>query len=93
MRTLTDAEIAKDLTSLAGWAHEGGVIAKTYTFAGFPQAIAFVVRVAFLAEEMDHHPDLDIRWAKVKVALSTHDAGGVTANDVKLATQIEGVVG
>jgi 4a-hydroxytetrahydrobiopterin dehydratase len=93
MRTLSDAEIELGLTSLAGWTREGAAIAKTYVFPGFPPAIAFVMRVAFLAEAMNHHPDLDIRWAKVRVGLSTHEAGGITAKDMVLAGQIEGVLG
>ena len=58
--------------------------------ASFPDAIAFVVRIGFFAEQADHHPDLDVRWRKVKVALTTHDAGGLTQKDVDLATRIEG---
>ena len=63
---------------------------KTFACASFPDAIAFVVRIGFFAEKADHHPDLDIRWRNVRVALTTHDAGGLTQLDVDLATAIDG---
>ena len=56
-----------------------------------PGAIAFVVRIGFFAECADHHPDLDVRWKRVRVALSTHDAGGLTEKDLDLAREIEGI--
>ncbi len=64
---------------------------RTYELATFPAAIAFVGRVAELAEAADHHPDLDIRYRKVRVALTTHDSGGLTAKDMELAGQIDAV--
>ncbi len=85
----TDAEISQHLTQLAGWTRVGDAITKPFAFPSFPQAIAFVVRVAFDAEAMNHHPDLDIRWARVHVALSTHDAGGLTLKDMALAGKID----
>ena len=62
---------------------------KTYTFARFGEGIAFVGRVAKVADEMDHHPDMDIRYTKVTMSLSTHDAGGITKSDLELAQKIE----
>ena len=88
---LDDHDVQQALASLDGWARAGDEIVKTYECPSFADAIAFVVRVGFLAEKADHHPDLDIRWRKVKVALTTHDAGGLTESDVELAGQIEGV--
>ena len=86
---LPDQEVAAGLGALSGWARTGDEIGKTFELASFPDAIAFVVRIGFLAEAADHHPDLDIRWRKVTVALTTHDAGGLTQLDLDLAQQIE----
>ena len=86
---LSDAEIAAALAGLPGWAREGDMIVKTYERPSFPEAIEFVGRIAQRAEAADHHPDLDIRYRRVRVALSTHDAGGLTDKDVTLAAEIE----
>ncbi len=88
---LTDADVQSALAQLPGWDRAGDEIIKSYECASFPDAIAFVVRIGFLAEAADHHPDVDIRWRKVHVALTTHDAGGITANDMELARAIEQV--
>ena len=88
---LSDAEIESALATLPAWSRRGDEIVKTYECASFPDAIAFVVRIGFLAEKADHHPDLDIRWRRVMVALTTHDSGGLTNRDVALAGQIEEV--
>jgi 4a-hydroxytetrahydrobiopterin dehydratase len=63
-----------------------------FAASDFPTAIAWVDAVAVIAEEMDHHPDIDIRWRTLHFAVSTHSAGGVTALDVELAARIEAVV-
>jgi 4a-hydroxytetrahydrobiopterin dehydratase len=91
MPPLADAEIAAALAALPDWTRDGDEIVKTFECASFPAAIAFVVQIGFLAEKADHHPDLDIRWRKVKVALSTHSAGGLTNRDFDLAAEIEGL--
>ena len=91
MATLTDAEITARLAALPGWAREADEIVKTFDCGTFAAAIAFVVRIGFFAERADHHPDLDVRWKRVKVALTTHDAGGLTVKDFDLAGQIEGI--
>jgi 4a-hydroxytetrahydrobiopterin dehydratase len=88
---LSDTDIAAGLSSLSGWAREGDTIVKQFQCASFPDAIAFVVRIGFFAEQANHHPDLDIRWRNVHVALSTHDAGGITEKDIALAREIETV--
>ena len=67
-------------------------IERTVTFASFPAAIAFVNRVAEAAEKANHHPDIDIRWNKVRLALSSHDAGGLTDRDFRLAGVIDSLV-
>lgn len=85
MKTLSDAEAAERLSRLPGWACRGKEIRRTFTFTSFKDAMAFVNHVADLAEEMDHHPDIDIRYSRVTLALTTHDAGGLTALDFDLA--------
>ncbi len=90
---LDDATIEARLAALDGWARSGDEIGKEYRRASFPEAIAFVVQIGFLAEAANHHPDLDIRWRVVRVALSTHDAGGLTTLDFDLAARIDEVAG
>ncbi len=89
MTPLSDIEIQRSLGTLPGWARKGDTIIKTYHFATFPAGIAFLAQVAEVAETMQHHPDIDIRYTKVLFALSTHDAGGITTKDFALATAIE----
>ncbi|HEU5308474.1 MAG TPA: 4a-hydroxytetrahydrobiopterin dehydratase [Acidimicrobiia bacterium] len=89
---LDDDVVATRVSALAGWEREGDTIVKTFELPTFPDAIGFVTRVAERAEAANHHPDLDIRYRKVRVALSTHDAGGLTDMDFDLATEIEGCV-
>ena len=86
---LSDIEIQRDLGSLQGWSRKGDVLTRTYQFRNFAQSMEFVNRVAELAESANHHPDIDIRYSKVTLTLSTHDAGGITANDVNLARLID----
>ena len=88
---LTDAELKQALSELPGWALKDGAIVKTYAHASFPEAIVFVNAVAHLAELLNHHPDVDIRYSNITVALVTHDAGGITVKDVTLAKQIEAI--
>jgi 4a-hydroxytetrahydrobiopterin dehydratase len=88
---LPDEAIASALDQLPGWSRTGDVITKTFARPAFADAIAFVVRVGFLAEHADHHPDLDVRWRNVTVALTTHDASGLTELDLDLARKIEEV--
>jgi 4a-hydroxytetrahydrobiopterin dehydratase len=91
MATLSDNELTSDLAGLPGWAPADGAITKRYKLGGFPDAVAFVVRLSYAAEAANHHPDLDIRYDTVVVTLSTHSEGGVTAKDVDLARAIEEV--
>jgi 4a-hydroxytetrahydrobiopterin dehydratase len=87
-RPLSTDEITEQLASLPGWTGSTDVISRAYAFPDFPTAITGVDRVAIEAEEMDHHPDIDIRWRTVTFALSTHSAGGVTQLDIELAHRI-----
>jgi 4a-hydroxytetrahydrobiopterin dehydratase len=91
MPLLSETEITSALEALPGWSRAGGEISKTFDCASFPDAVAFVVRIGFLAEAANHHPDIDLRWKRVHVALTTHDSGGLTANDSDLARRIEEV--
>ena len=88
---LSDKEIQTRLSGLAGWALESNALVRTYTFAGFPDAIAFVTRLGFDAEAADHHPDLTINYKRVRVAWSTHDARGITEKDFAGVTQSDAV--
>ncbi len=92
MRTRLEAgEIADRRQSVPEWTVEGDTIVRTYECPSFADAIAFVVRIGFFAEAKDHHPDLDIRWRKVRVLFTTHDVGGLTDWDFELAAAIDGV--
>lgn len=92
MAILDTEEVQAALGDLPGWEAGGNEIRKRFELADFRAAVAFVVRIAFEAEAADHHPDLDIRYRRVTVVLSTHSEGGVTAKDLALAAAIEAVV-
>lgn len=87
---LSDIEIHRRLAGLTGWQRHGDAIRRTFTFTGFPGAVAFVQGLVAPAEAMNHHPDIDVRYNKVTVTLSTHDSGGITENDLALAERIRG---
>jgi len=87
----TDAQITEQLKALPGWRHEGGALRRTYKTDGWPTTLMLVNAVGFYAEAADHHPDLEVHWGSVSVALSTHSAGGITPKDVALAKQLEQV--
>lgn len=87
---LSDAQIQDALKSLPGWRYEEGKLKRRFQFGGFKEAVSFIVRLAFEAERLNHHPELLNVYNRVEIALSTHDAGGrVTARDVELAEAIE----
>jgi len=87
-RLLDDAEINRQLTDLSGWTRKGDALVATIDAPDFPAAIRVVDAVAEVAEQMNHHPDIDIRWRTTTWRLSTHDAGGITQLDVELAHRI-----
>ena len=89
MATLSAAEIEQRLKLLAGWSREGEAIKKQFTFAGFPEAIAFVGRLAPEAERADHHPDILINYKRVTLTYSTHSEGGLTAKDFEGAAMAD----
>lgn len=86
---LSDTDIQRRLGALTGWTRRGDAITKTFQFRGFPQSVEFVERLVAPAELMNHHPDVDVRYDKVSITLSTHDAGGLTTNDFDLAAEID----
>ena len=88
MAKLTAGELEQAMTQLDGWSVEGDTLVKTLKFSNFPDGIAFVNRVADLAEDVGHHPDITIRYSTVILSLSTHDEGGITAKDTALARRI-----
>lgn len=89
MTLLNDSERETLGTNLPEWQLDGETLSRRFEFSGFLDSIAFVTRVAVLAEIADHHPDIDIRWNKVTLALTTHEAGGLTEKDSDLATAID----
>jgi 4a-hydroxytetrahydrobiopterin dehydratase len=78
---LSPTEIERRMKTLTGWTLEGNAIKKQFTFAGFPEAVAFVDRLAPKAEAADHHPDILINYKRVTLTYSTHSEGGLTAKD------------
>jgi 4a-hydroxytetrahydrobiopterin dehydratase len=86
---LDEEEIQQRLDEMGDWEREGDEIQKVFEFDDFTAAIRFVNEVAKIADRYDHHPDIDIRWNKVRLALSTHSEGGLTARDFNLAGDIE----
>jgi 4a-hydroxytetrahydrobiopterin dehydratase len=91
MTPLTPEEASRRASALEGWRIESGALVKTFQFADFVGALAFVNRVGEAAETAGHHPDIDIRYNKVRLALITHDAGGLTAKDFQLAAKADGL--
>jgi 4a-hydroxytetrahydrobiopterin dehydratase len=89
MSLLDDDDVRTRLAALNGWERAGNEIRKTYALGGFKQAMAFVNRVAGLADAADHHPDILVQYSKVTLTLSSHDAGGLTERDFNLAKQID----
>jgi 4a-hydroxytetrahydrobiopterin dehydratase len=86
---LDDAAIGEALAALAGWTHVADRIAKTYRFASYHETMAFVNAVAWIAHRAGHHPDLSVHFNRVVVSWSTHDAGGVTRNDLVCAARVD----
>ena len=89
MSPLSDAEVTSRLTGRAGWKVESGELTRTFTFKDFVASLAFVNKVGEAAEKAGHHPDIDIRYNRVRLGLVTHDAGGLTAKDFDLAGEAD----
>ena len=89
MSSVPEGEVQAALATLPGWSVEDGVLVKQFALPSFLAAVDFVNALAAMAEEANHHPDLDIRYDKVRVALVTHSAGGITGRDLDMAKRIE----
>lgn len=85
---LTPTVLREALNRIPGWKRRGAVIHRTFEFTDFPTALRFVNAVGRAAEKAQHHPDIDIRWNRVTLLLTTHDSGGLTALDVALAARV-----
>ncbi len=88
MKKLDAGEIEKALQNAPGWTVTGGVLRKEWSFPDFVEAMKFVNRVAEIAEDAGHHPDIDIRYNKVTLGLVTHDANGITEKDAEMAERL-----
>ena len=86
---LSPDELAAALHGLPLWSGDGDGIRRSVELPGFPDAVAALVRIAFVAEQLDHHPDVDLRWRTLHLTLVTHSAGGVTEYDLELARRID----
>ena len=91
-KRLSEGEIAAALGGLDGWTRDGETIRKQFTLGGFPDAIAFVTRLAFDAEAADHHPDIVINYKRVTLSFSTHSEGGLTQKDFDGARRVDALV-
>jgi len=91
MKPLADKDIQAGLQKLTEWSECGDAIQRTYTFADFLTSMHFVNQVAQAAEDRQHHPDILVRWNKVTLSLSTHDAGGITRKDFDFAAASDGL--
>ena len=92
MAGYSEQEITEGLSSLPGWQYDGSQIARKFEFDTFLGGIEFVRRVAEAAEAADHHPDIDIRYSSIAIAVSSHDVGGITDRDFRLAAEINALV-
>jgi 4a-hydroxytetrahydrobiopterin dehydratase len=91
MARLSDEEIDERLSGLDGWERHGEAIRKQFRLDDFKGSVDFVNRLTPEAEDMNHHPDLEISWNTVTVSISTHSEGGLTGNDFELARRIDGL--
>jgi 4a-hydroxytetrahydrobiopterin dehydratase len=91
MPALTTKQISLHLKAMPDWSQHAHALHRRFKFAGFLMSIAFVRRIAKRAEKLNHHPDIDIRFDKVALTLTTHDEGGITEKDFALARQCDAV--
>ncbi len=89
MPVLSSAQLDAALASMPGWSVENGQITKQFKAPSFHRAIGFVMQIAILADKADHHPDIDIRYDTVTIALATHSEGGITEKDIAMAQEID----
>lgn len=88
-QALSDADIAHHLSTLSGWRRENHEIRKTYAFKNYYETLAFVNASAWVSHREDHHPDMSVHYNRCVVAYSTHDAGGITLNDLICAAKLD----
>jgi 4a-hydroxytetrahydrobiopterin dehydratase len=88
-RLLTESELATGLATLDGWTVEDGKLVKSFEFKTYKDGLVFAVAVGYLADQLDHHPDLEVGYAKVKVGVNTHSVGGLSPLDIELAKKVE----
>jgi len=93
MSRLSAPELRTSLATVPAWTRARNAIHRTFEFTGFPAAMKFVNAVARAAEKAAHHPDIDIRWNRVTLTLTTHDDGGLTAKDFELARRFDALAG
>jgi 4a-hydroxytetrahydrobiopterin dehydratase len=91
-RLLTDSEIADGLAKLDGWTVEGGEVTKRFSFKTYKDGLVFALAVGHVADRLDHHPDIEVGYAKVKVSVNTHSVGGLSPYDLELATRVEALM-
>ena len=89
---LTDSEISARMADIPDWARDGDAMSRTVRFDTFADGIDFISRLAPVADDADHHPDIDIRYRNVKFALTSHDSGGITDRDFTMAAKIDGLL-
>ena len=92
MPILTQSQIDAFAAAHPAWSVEENTITRTFIFEDFAEALGFVVRVGVAAERVFHHPDIDVRWNKVTLSLTSHDVGGLTERDVELAVKVDSFV-
>jgi 4a-hydroxytetrahydrobiopterin dehydratase len=92
-KLLTRDAVEKRLAEVPDWKHEGNAIIRELVFRNFREAVAFLVRIAFDAEEADHHPDVSLSYKRLRLSLSTHSEGGLTDKDFDLAAKIDRIFG
>ncbi len=92
MSSLSDKQVDLQLEDLAGWQRDGNGIIKSYHFSDFIEAISFMNQAAFYAEALEHHPEWSNIYNVVNVRLTTHDTGGITSHDIRLAKRMEHII-
>jgi 4a-hydroxytetrahydrobiopterin dehydratase len=88
---LSDEEVDQELRGLDRWTVENGQIAKTFTFKTYKDGVVFAAAVGYAADKLNHHPDIALGYAKVRIAVNTHDVGGLSPYDFELARRIEAI--
>jgi 4a-hydroxytetrahydrobiopterin dehydratase len=86
---LSDEKVARRLDALDGWAVQGGLLTKSFSFKTYKDGVVFASAVGFVADKLNHHPDIAIGYSKVTVSVNTHDVGGISPYDFELARRID----